>query len=305
MSHIVGNSSSALFSALERSNSVNYAQEQEVHDVLEFLRLEHNKNIQYKILLNILEEYIREDTKDNKVLKEKVRDIILSHRVSQTLVLDTNTSCGEAQLLGIHKMNTISLSYLEGNTLQEVLKSKLKQQKNLCNKLNKTVKSSNTNISNGYNASLQLNSEERVLLSNKEKLLLEQQQYITNLANFEKALLDISELRLKKLPDAVEFKIKISQAQEKINNFKAIFTEEKCRVDIFKETEFSLPAYKELIQDIKYQLSVYQKEIQELEDLKEKYRQVSCKQFDDLLSSYRQYKASLEQKKKLYSYLNN
>lgn len=306
MSNIVEKNDTTLFSVLEPPSSATCAQEQEVHDLFEFLKLEYRKNIQYNILLNILKEYIQEDSNENKILKEKIKNIILSHSVFQTLVMNSDKCINnEKSLLGIEKLNTTALTFLERNDLQEILKLKLEEQRVLIHKkLSKTEKETiRMEVEKDYSASLQLSSEERVMLSTKQKLLVQQEQYINNLLELQKLLLEISGLRLKKLPDGVEFKIKHSQAQEKINSLKAVFTEQKFRVDIFTESNCSLQAYKELIKDIKEQQKLYEKEIQELEDLKEKYRQVSCKQFDDILTAYHQFKSSLEQKKKLYDYL--
>lgn len=302
MSDTVGRSSSPLFTELAAPSFVTCAQEQEVRDLLEFLKLEYRKNIQYKIILSIIEEYVQEDNTINSALKQKIKNIILGHRVSQMLLLDHNE---HTSLLGIEKINNVSLNYLEGNTLQEVLKSKLKEQNiNIQKQLSKTDKEHNNNcVEKSFNDILQLSGEEKVMLNTREKLKSEQELYVQNLLELQKVLLEISDLRLKTIPEGVERKIKHLQAQDKINSLKAVFTEEKFRVDIFTETNCSLEAYKELIKDIKQQQSIYQKEIQELEELKEKYKQVSCKQFDDILASYKQYKSSLEQKKRLFNYV--
>ncbi|KAJ8928668.1 hypothetical protein NQ314_018762 [Rhamnusium bicolor] len=71
------------------------------------------------------------------------------------------------------------------------------------------------------------------------------------------------------------------------------------------ETSNSLKAYKQLIKDLKQQQQDCQKEIEDLNELKEKYDQVSCKQYDDILKSYLQYKAAIEKKKLLYDCLKS
>lgn len=292
--------SSSLFSF----SSKNCAQEQEVHDLLEFLKLEYKKNLQYGILVNILEEYIREDDY-NSPLKEKIKNTMLKHSVSQTMSLNDETPNGAVNLLGIARMNTDGLSYAETNSLQEVLKLKLDAKQNLLYKnLCKTDKDLLKNPIDQNYTLIQLPSEDKELLSSKQNLLLEQEQYLKNLIELQKVLYEIAELRVQTLPNKIELKIKSFQAQEKNNSIKSLFTEEKLRVDIFTETKFSLNAYKEFIKDVEKQQKCCQKQIQDLKDLKEKYKQVSCKQFADILTSYRQYKSSLEQRKKLYNYLS-
>lgn len=301
MSDIVGLNSSKPFTVPETS-SANSAQEQEVRDLLEFLKLEYKKNIQYKIILDIVEDYTHEDNNDNVALKQKIKGIILSHRVSQSSVLNPSD---HTPLLEIQKVNRTGLNYLEGNTLQEVLKSKLKEKRDTLQKqLGQTDKEKvNTYGEKSFSDILKLSTEDKVLFDMKQQLIAEQELYVNNLLELQQVMAEISDLRLKTLPEGVELKTKHFQAQDKINSLKAIFTEGKFRFDIFTETNCSLEAYKELIKDIRKQQSIYQKQIQELEELKEKYKQVSCKQFDEILNSYKQYKASLEQKKKMYNYL--
>lgn len=132
MSNFVETDANRFFPLLETSSSVNCAQEQEVRDLLEFLKLEYRKNLQYNVLLSILEEYIREENMDNLPLKEKIRKVILRHRVSQTLPIESNSPTNaQTTLLGIQHINTntASLSYQGENTVQEMLKVKLKESK--------------------------------------------------------------------------------------------------------------------------------------------------------------------------------
>lgn len=303
MSDIVGTSSNKPLTVLETSYPTNCAQEQEVRDLLEISKLEYRKNIGYKVILDIVDDYIREDNNDNLALKQKINSIILGYRVSETLILNPND---QISLLGIQKVNKGSLSYSEGNILQEVIIAKLTQKRNnLQKQLDNTGEQSvNNHIEKRFHDVLKFSTEEKVLLDTKRQLIAEQELYVKNLLELQEVLLEISELRLKTLPEGVGLKIKHYELQDKINSIKTLFTEGKMRFDIFTETSCALEAYKELIKDIEKQQSIYQKEIEELEEMKEKYKQVSCKQFDEILNSYKQYKSSLEQKKKMYHFLS-
>ncbi|KAG5900659.1 hypothetical protein JTB14_005929 [Gonioctena quinquepunctata] len=287
----------------------NCAQEQEVNDLKEFLKLEKNKYVQYKIIYDTLEEYIKDENTVEDNLKAKVRDIMLGESLAQSLTLDYNPfDKTNVSLLGESDVGQSNLTYQEGNVLQEILNKKLNRKyqditREFNSLTNKDLTKSFEQTDNS--TSMQLSPEDKVLLEYKNKLTSEQEQYIKNLITLSDLLQEITDLRLKSLPETIEKKVEECQIEEKINHLKSLLSNEKCRVDVFTETSCSLKAYKELIKDIKEQQHECQKEIQYLKELQEKYKEVSCKQYDDILKSYIQYKSSIEKKKILYECLKS
>lgn len=285
--------------ALENTKtSCNNAHEQEVNDLMNFLKVEQSKYLQQKIIYDLIEDIINHDHMDPK-LKSKVKEVMLSENVKQTSSIDTKAyKIKELPLLGVDKQNTV-LTYSESSVLQEMLKMKLSENTTAITASHQSW--ADLVESNHQLQPLQIDSDDTVLLEYRNKLYVEQQKYIKNLANLHDLLEEIVEVRVKKLPELFEDKLKESQLVQKINHLKCTLADEKCNVDIFTETPCSLKAYNELINEVKEQQKDCQKQINDLKELKEKYKQISGKQYDDILKTYLQYKASLEKKKVLYN----
>ncbi|CAH1119538.1 unnamed protein product [Phaedon cochleariae] len=286
-----------------------YAQEQEVNDLTEFLKLERNKYVQYKIVYDILEEFVNEEDRQEDGLRAKVKEILLCESVTQVTLLDENTVDGsKSSVFGLCNVSSPALTYSESKSLQDVIKKKLNEKYlSITDDFHSVANKDMTEYSEDeeITTSIKLCHEDKVLVEYKNKLLMEQEQYIRNLITLSELLGDITDLRISKLPGVIEDKVKECQVNEKINSLKSLLAQEKCRVDIFTETTCSLKAYKELIKDIKEQQHECQKDIENLDGLKNKYKEVSCKQFDDILESYLQYKSSIEKKKILYDCLKS
>ncbi|XP_074025837.1 uncharacterized protein [Leptinotarsa decemlineata] len=311
MSNVIGtNTNKGRFTSVDGSTQFNTcAQEQEVNDLKEFLKLEQEKYVQYKVIYDTLEEYINEAGGVDDNLRAKVRSIILSESLAQTSILEFNSfDESNISVLGANDTECSNLTYPEGNLLQKKLNLKLiEKHQNLAQEFHKVT---NRDLQKSLetrqdSTSLQLSSEDKVQLDYKNKLTIEQELYVKNLISLSELLEKIADLRLKSLPDIIEKKVDECQVEEKINHLKFLLSNVKCRVDVFTETSCSLKAYKDLIKDIQNQQEDYKKQIQQLNELKEKYKQVSCKQYDDILKSYIQYKASIEKKRILYDCLKS
>lgn len=292
---------------LEFTKITRNAQEQEVNDLSEILRVEHNKYVQYKIIYDTLEEFINSHDDEHVNLKRRIKDIMISESLVQCMSLDEHCDKPSENIFGIEDMGNTSLNFSESKELQILLKQlidqKYKKMKADFNNVTEADISSLTQPSSS--SSIDLNDEDKLLLEYRNKLMAEQKEYIKNLLNLTDLLEEIKKLRLEKLPEITELKIKECQVEEKINSLKCHGFHGKSRVDIFTETSCSLNAYKELIKDIKDQQQDCKREIEELTDLKQKYKDVSCKQYDDILKSYLRYKSAIEKKKLVYDCLKS
>ncbi|CAH1981779.1 unnamed protein product [Acanthoscelides obtectus] len=264
-----------------------------INDLSEPLQTEYNYYMQYKTIFNVLEEFARQEDcgdSENDKLKSKVYEIIVQESLAQT----TRLGDLEDDILGVKDVNSLSLTYLESRRLEEIVKKKL---------IEKQCQLTNKNGMLDKNKSKLLTSDPSLneLIENKNQLIALKQEYVKNLLTLAELMTELKEMRLNELPQALEMKIEEWTLSGKICNLKARLLTSKNRVDAFTETSTSLEAYKQLVKDIKREQRVCEEEIENLKQLKRQYEQVSCKQYDEILKSYLEYKAALERKKLLYS----
>nr|CAH7755051.1 unnamed protein product [Callosobruchus chinensis] len=273
------------------------AGEQAIKDLNESLESEYNTYLQYKTIFSVLNEYLRQedcgDSESDK-LKSKLHEIILQESLAQTSSLDDGN--GEDNLLGVNNINVLCLTYSESRKLEGIVKEKLTEKQ--CQLANET-RSLEKNKSKLLNS--EALSEDQQLIENKRNLISLKEEYVKNLLTLIELLTELKEMRLEQLPKTLDTRIKGWTLSEKVCNLKAKLLTSKNRVDVFTETSTSLEAYKELLKDIKEEQHLCEEEIENLNQLKKQYEQVSCKQYDEILKSYLEYKACLERKKLLYS----
>ncbi|KAJ8928667.1 hypothetical protein NQ314_018761 [Rhamnusium bicolor] len=219
MSDVVGTSiNHEPFGVLESTKISNNAQEQEVNDLSEFLKLEHSKYLHYKVIYDTLQEYVSEISDTDKSLKTKVKDIMHSANVAQSIMLDDSLDESSTSIFRSCDINNLELNYTERNQLQDILKLKLDQKyKNICSEFTKlTNKDINKALESVHDTMpLQLSPEDKVLIDYKNKLIFEQEQYVKNLLSLQEVLKEITNLRLKELPQTTEQKIKECLVEEK------------------------------------------------------------------------------------------
>ncbi|XP_050293723.1 GRIP and coiled-coil domain-containing protein 2-like [Anthonomus grandis grandis] len=266
------------------------ALEQEVKDWTEFLKIEYAQYQQHKILMDVVEECVEDSNNLDSELREKIKSIILSQRVAQ-IRLD-NSSCDET-ILGVPR-NVTELTYSEGNKLQSCLKTKLDNRRDKCT--SDVVK---------IESPFELSSEDQQLFDQRNQLIAEHQAYTKNQIVLLELLEDLRNLKTSTVPTVADEKYKEYSCKSHINNLKSELMKDKYSIDIFMESSHSLKAYREVMEDMKKQKVELQREIERLKDLKQKYAQVSCKEYDDIVRSYRQYKVSLEKKKQMLELFNS
>ncbi|KAF7268979.1 hypothetical protein GWI33_017963 [Rhynchophorus ferrugineus] len=278
------------------------AQEQEMKDCIEFLKIANEKYRQNKIILEAIEDCLDDENNLDDNLKNKIRSIILSQELSQISVTE-NTS--ELQpyngVLGVPLIKC-ELTYSESNKLTTCLKYNLETK---YQKLKKAYFSllgkdfTQLNIKD-IDDPLKISQEDEELMQYKKELIVEQESYISQQLQLLDLLDELKNFRLKSVPKLAEQKIDESKIRSKINYLKSLLTTEKCRVDVFMETSYSIKAYTELIKDIKDQQEELKAEIGRLTDLKKKYKHISSMEYNEILKSYLQYKSAFEKKKKIY-----
>lgn len=80
---------------------------------------------------------------------------------------------------------------------------------------------------------------------------------------------------------------------------RAKMLETKSRVNTFEETSISLDSYRNVMREVIKEQKEFQKEIDQLLQLKERYTAVACKEFDEILKDYLQYKSAIDRKRQI------
>ncbi|KAJ3662363.1 hypothetical protein Zmor_006717 [Zophobas morio] len=270
------------------------AQRQELNDLKHFYEKEYGKYNKYKILFEAIRETAFDYDSLEPELKTKVQNILLETNCIQVIDLDgIGDNLNSNSALGLTNFNS-ALHYSESLKLKEVVKLRLQDlYKNICETFRKIT---------GENID-KIKYDDQAPIDLKNELELQQKKYICNLLEEQRILQDMVNLRLQKVPQICMNKVLEFQVKSQMSSLQSKIVEEKARIDIFTETSNSLSAYEELMKDIRMQRQECLADIQNLQDLKEKYKQVSCGKYDEILKSFIQYKSSLAKKKMIYESL--
>jgi hypothetical protein len=277
---------------------------QELIDAKEFFQFQHNKYRQYKILYDTVQEGVCNSNLWDNELQLKVQDVLFEDSCAQVIDLENGGFTDDSSnIFGLLHMDKSELTCDESIKLKQFIDLILQEKyNNICKEFIK-ITGENINLisstSKNYN-DFDVSSEDINLLELRGKVEHQQKIYTQNLLKEKGVLEDLVKLRLEKLPKVCEEKIKECEVISRKCELQTKIVQDKTRVEIFGE---ALPAYRELIKDVKIQQEECQQDIQYLQKLKEKYKLVACKQFDELLKSFIQYKSSLEKKKLMYESL--
>ncbi|XP_064210780.1 uncharacterized protein LOC135265330 isoform X2 [Tribolium castaneum] len=260
----------------------NSPQIQELNNLRHLLKLQRDRYTHLQILYQAVPDFISTAGALNPDLATKVENILHEQSCQQVEVLDNENT----QLLGLQS---------SGHRL--ILEHKYKK---VCDEFLKATSQNVNSVDGRDGCDFSVRPEDNTLVVLKKKLEEQQQKYLENVLTEEKVLEDIAKLRLEKLPKVCDEKIKECQMGAQVGELKTKLARETSRIDVFMERSNSLKAYKELLKDIKEQQLECESEIKHLQEMREKYKQVACKQFDQILKSYVEYKASLSRKEMMY-----
>lgn len=258
---------------------------QQMSDYSEIIKIETRKYLMSKLLYDSAKEsLIIGDNEMDKNLSQQILDFFMLEEVDSDL--------NGLTLLDLKATKTFS--YFELQQLKNITENRLAKF------ANEVLK-----YEGSFNGCETADVEDKLVLEYKKKLSQEEDTYLRDLSEEKSQLLEIIQLKTQVLPEVANNKLLESELTIKMNNLKSSLLLEKARVNIFMETEKSLQAYKELIKDMEAHKIALDEEIKDLQLLKEKYRQVHCKEFESILKSYIQHKRSLEKRKILYDQLNH
>ncbi|XP_064211362.1 uncharacterized protein LOC135265596 isoform X1 [Tribolium castaneum] len=273
----------------------NSPQIQELNNLRHLLKLQRDRYTHLQILYQAVADFISTAGALNPELATKVENILHEQSCQQVDVLDNEYT----QLLGLRSSGNSELSFNEGRTLRKEIGLILEHKyKKVCDEFLKATSQNVNSVDGRDGCDFSVRPEDNTLVVLKKKLEEQQQKYLENELTKEKILEDIAKLRLEKLPKVCDEKIKECQIRAQVGELRTKLACETSRIDVFMERSNSLKAYKELLKDIKEQQLECESEIKHLQKMREKYKQVACKQFDQILKSYVEYKAALSRKPK-------
>ncbi|KRT83437.1 hypothetical protein AMK59_4714 [Oryctes borbonicus] len=280
------------------ATSLDKSRYQEMHDTFEIMKIERRKCTNKKVMLHTISRCISESSELSDEVKKKVKNVLLSAEVNSCLKLNTKHS--EETLLGLSDLRIDELSYQEEEELNQVFHNYSKSiADSFMHNVPKLMQEPNSTDL------FRLNMQDKVLLEARDKLKDIQETYMENLKIMYDLLQELLQLRFHDTKDLVGSKLNEYSTKSKMYDLQSKIIKEKAMVDISNEKSFSFVAYEKLLRDIIDQQKECQQQVDDLIDLKEKYKFIACKEYDEILQSYLQYKAALERKKGLYNHLQN
>ncbi|KAB0796575.1 hypothetical protein PPYR_10636 [Photinus pyralis] len=270
----------------------------EVEKLNECIQLERRKYQEYSIIRDVAMSCTTEESGLPSELQSKILDILSAVEVEDCLELASNDT-----LLGLAPLN-IQLRYEEKeqirNTVQQGIMNKSRKLFQELDELGIDYSNENSDT----HSVLGISVDDKILVDYKKELNDKQSLYASQLQELISVLKEIIELKLKTLPESTNKKIHACEVQLQLFQLQSQVMDAKTRVDIFTETSQSMEAYRQLLKDIYKQQEDCKREIQQLRELKERYEQVSCKQYNELLQSYIKYKTIIESKKNFLNRLS-
>ncbi|XP_071051985.1 uncharacterized protein PF3D7_1120000-like [Onthophagus taurus] len=225
----------------------------------------------YKRILQLVDECALDPN-----LKNKVDYLIYSKEVSPSMKLNDDN------VLGL-SLKPENLPINEQQKLHRLVHSKLSKEPDL----------KHEEFNEDFNFTKPSKQESELL---KLKLELDeiQKKYYENLIGYHKMLEEILKIRLNDSKDLINSKIEHSKLQFLSLELKVEILQQQIGTAVFTEESMAKHAYQKLLDEIVKQQIKVKNEIKELEELKEKYKSVSSKEFNDILKSYRFYKGELK-----------
>lgn len=254
---------------------------------------ERKRYIKNKMLYEAVLYCIKEKNLDNQPT-ENVHEILISEDILQHIKLNVHKSSEptDDNILGLTNISSQEISYAEGKLLKNELEQKLFF---YCNIMHRSISDSIKQ----YHSKTP-DTEAKLLIDFAMQLNNEQDNYMKNLHKHMKLLKELIDLQSKCVTEISKNKVKEYNAKNKLQNIKSKLLHDKTKMDIFTESKLSLDAYRELMKDIGQQQQECRNEVEHLCELKEKYQLVSCRQFENILKSYTEYKTATEKRKKLF-----
>lgn len=276
------------------SEYTNISDKENLESLIKRLAAVNEENVTYKILYDSIKDVLADGILNDEFCK-KINTVLISQELLQTAHIGPNTTVFDFQ------EPQVQLTYQEQVTLRDAIELKLIEKEN---EIESFVKSVSKGVSKSSLILPHVNINDKILLDLKAQLHEEQTNYLNHLVESSNLLESIVKLRIEKLPQICDAKTQETYFNTKINEIKMKIINEKVRVSMYTEATVTFDAYQEFVRDCHVQQEECKKEIDNLKLMKEKYKIVSCKEYDEILKSYLQYKTAIDKMSELYKKLN-
>ncbi|KAF5308553.1 hypothetical protein FQR65_LT18086 [Abscondita terminalis] len=241
---------------------------QSIEELLECIRLERMKYNKYAIIKEIILTCATEGCELPPNVQSKIFNILMAK--------DLEAFNASSNLLGLAPFDPPDLTFEESFQLKNVIQSGIiKKSNNIFHELEQLGITYNDN--NKSQTFLGLSNDDKVFVDCKRELNELQHLYVLKLEELISVLDEIIKFQTQRLPDLSYTKINSYNLKLKSYELQSQMVNAKLRVSIFTETDCSLTAYRELMKDVLQQQKECKREIEELERLREEYKQVSYK----------------------------
>ncbi|XP_065172394.1 uncharacterized protein [Atheta coriaria] len=146
---------------------------------------------------------------------------------------------------------------------------------------------------------------DEILFESRENLQKTMKSYATNLLEYQKLLEQVQDFQAKKLPEICTGKEKETKMLLKMNESQVKLMEHSVQIQICTENEVCLDAYKQLLESIKSEKAQYEMGIQQLKELKVKYKLADSKEYREVLKEYVDYQTAIEKIHRMQQLINN
>lgn len=254
---------------------------------MQAVKYERDKLNKYRILCQAIKDCTKLSSKQqlDDDLKSKINTMRLNSQCYQLINIGS-----DGKLLGIELQQTTNrLDHTEREQLRTVLLCTLKDQY-------VRIREQFEQLTQKSIDSCSVQSDNCATLDLYNKLLDKQNQCEENLVKLHGLFECMLKMKLDELPGLTDRKFEEAQLKFNMLSLRNQILQIKVTSDVLNECSEATQAYKTLNRDIAEQKAQYEKKLADLIDLRERYKLVSCKQFDEILKTYVQYKNGFKKK---------
>lgn len=252
-------------------------------ELIENLKIERRKYDKYKIIKNIILNRDYEEGKSSENVYNKAYSLVMASELKQCL----DSPIHDIEL-GLASFKPSDLLMFEKEQLQDLVQRKIEEKKVTLQEQLKEygiiLDFSKDTQPNDLTDRIKTVLDLRLKVKDMQQLRVEKLQELTN--TFE----EILKLQTEVLPLNVDKKIAELNILLELNRIKTKILNCQLNMNIFKETSICKPAYAELLTSISQEQNKVKTEVQSLQKLQMQYKEVSCREYNEILEAYSQYK---------------
>lgn len=274
----------------DSSSNISNNRLQEINDLYMLLKTEKSKFNKNNVFLDLILESAKTKYGIVELLATKITDIILRGELIETI------KGVPASLLD--DFNTAELTFNEQEDLRLAIELAIKElSDSLLKELNDLSDNNFRNLEELVeNLKFDTEPQKAELLQKHKQLTDQQKVLISKLLNLGTKLEELVMLKTESTKTTEQKAVEVTKKSVK-NNLRSKILHQQARLSIFQELPFTLDAYRSALIELLKQQDAYKKEIDQLQNNKEKYKIISKnEEYREVLKEYKQYKRGLENK---------